>query len=48
MHHLNTIHGGKAELSAFMLFSQLDEMEAQDASIDDVMLMLKASVPVKT
>ncbi|MGI2095455.1 hypothetical protein [Shewanella glacialipiscicola] len=43
MHHLNIIHGGKAELEHFMLFSQLDAVEQQEATVDDVLMMLKAS-----
>jgi hypothetical protein len=43
MHHINTINGGKAELSAFMLFSQVEDQQPQDASIDDVLVMLQAS-----
>lgn len=43
MHHINTIHGGKAKLDDFMLFSQLDEAEQPEATVDDVLMMLKAS-----
>ncbi|WP_259505843.1 hypothetical protein [Shewanella baltica] len=43
MHHLNIIHGGKADLEHFMLFSQLDADPQQEATVDDVLLMLKAS-----
>ncbi|MBB1438900.1 hypothetical protein H5202_09480 [Shewanella sp. SG41-4] len=43
MHHMNTIHGGKAELSVFMLFSQEEDQQPQEASIDDVLVMLQAS-----
>ncbi|MCU8057795.1 MAG: hypothetical protein ACRC6P_06565 [Shewanella oncorhynchi] len=43
MHHLNIIHGGKADLEHFMLFSQLDAEPQQEATVDDVLMMLKAS-----
>ncbi|MBW3514977.1 hypothetical protein KO537_09605 [Shewanella sp. NKUCC01_JLK] len=43
MHHLNIIHGGKADLEHFMLYSQLNEAPQQEATVDDVLLMLKAS-----
>jgi hypothetical protein len=47
MHHINTIHGGKADLSEFMLFSQAESKQHQEASIDDVLVMLQASA-IKT
>nr|WP_133182776.1 hypothetical protein [Shewanella decolorationis] len=43
MHHINTIHGGKAKFEDFMLFSQLDEAEQPEATVDDVLMLLKAS-----
>ncbi|UAL45472.1 hypothetical protein K8B83_14660 [Shewanella inventionis] len=47
MHHMNTVHGGKADLSVFMLFSQAEPQQQQEASIDDVFVMLQASA-IKT
>lgn len=43
MHHLNTIHGGKAKFEDFMIFSQLDEAAQPEATVDDVLMMLKSS-----
>lgn len=44
MHHLNTINGGKAEFSNFLLFSKAGaESEEKDATIDDFMMILSTS-----
>lgn len=44
MHHLNTINGGKAEFSKFLLFSNPSPVEDEkEATIDDFMMILSTS-----